>query len=400
MPRRPTWLGGTTLVLLLGGGLLAGCGAGPALGSAPRSAPLVELAAAASAWKQVPAPTGAKRSDAITAISCADSSHCWAVGTRYQGSNQLSLIEAYRGTRWAVQSSPSIADSVSGYYQDGLSGIACPSTTDCWAVGEYYGPGDIPLLEHYDGSDWTIVAGPSGGTPPLYQASLYGVTCVSSSDCWAVGTGADLPLVEQFNGSTWSIVPSQQAGNASEADTLAAVSCSSADSCWAVGAQDYNDISNPVTGQPLIESYSGSSWTVVQSPKLRTQTQNQLASVSCPQANACWAVGGLGQLDRHKHEIDSAEPLIEKLSQGSWQLVEDKASGGGFLSGVSCPTESSCFSVGVTGSKGIVDSLSGSHWASSTGVAELQLSRISCLNGSGCWAVGRASNSSAAFFHN
>jgi hypothetical protein len=356
--------------------------------------------AADTAWKQAAAPTGAKRNDAITSISCADSSHCWAVGVRYQGSNQLSLIEAYQGKRWAVQSSPSTADSVTGYDQDELSGIACPSTTDCWAVGQYFDSGEVPLLEHYDGADWTTVAGPSGGNPPSYQASLYGVTCVSTSDCWAVGTGAGLPLVEQFNGSSWSIVQSQQAGNTSEADTLDAVSCSSADSCWAVGDQDFNDTSSQVTGQPLIESYSGSSWTVVQSPSLRTQTQNQLASVSCPGADSCWAVGGLGQLDRHKHEIDSAEPLIEKLSQGSWQLAEDKASGGGFLSGVSCPTQSSCFSVGVTGSKGIVESLSGSHWAASTGVAKLQLSRIACLNGSGCWAVGRASNSSSAFFHN
>jgi hypothetical protein len=405
LPRRSTWLGGTILALVLGSGLLAGCGAGPALGSAPRSAPLVALAAD-SAWKQAAAPTGAKRNDAITAISCADASHCWAVGVRDQGSNKLALIEAYRGTRWAVQSSPSIADSVSGYDQDGLSGIACPSTTDCWAVGDYFDGGDVPLLEQYNGVGWTTVAGPSGGTPPVYQASLYGVTCVSTSDCWAVGTGAGLPLVEQFNGSTWSIVPSQQAGNASEADTLDAVSCSSADSCWAVGDQDYNDISSQVTGQPMIESYSGSSWTVVASPGLRTQTQNQLVSVSCPGANSCWAVGGLGLLYRNKHTIDSAEPLIEKLSGDSWQLVQDKAAGGGFLSGVSCPTQGSCWTVGVNGEKGMVESLSGSHWVARSGVARLGLSRVACLSGSGCWAVGLASgqaassNSSFAFFHN
>ncbi|MGC1183703.1 MAG: hypothetical protein WBA31_00945 [Candidatus Dormiibacterota bacterium] len=403
LPRRSAWLGGTVLALLLGSGLLAGCGAGPALGSQPQSAQLVTLAAD-SAWKQAAAPTSSN--DAPAAISCADASHCWAVGVRYQGSNKLSLIEAYSGTRWAVESSPSIADSVSGYDQDSLSGIACPSTTDCWAVGEYFDGGDIPLLEHYNGADWTTVAGPSGGSLLFWQASLSAVTCVSSSDCWAVGTGADLPLVEQFNGSTWSIVPSQQAGNTSQEDTLDAVSCSSADSCWAVGDQDYNDVSSQVTGQPLIESSSGGSWTVVPSPSLRTQTQNQLAALSCPSAATCWAVGGLGQLYRHQHTIDPAQPLMEKLSQGSWRLVPEKGPSGAFLSGVSCPTQKSCWIVGQSGTKGLVESWSGSRWVLAKGVAKLLLSRVSCLGGGGCWALGEKSEKAKAssyittFFHN
>jgi hypothetical protein len=403
---RSTGLGGTVLALVILSGLLAGCGAGPVLGSAPRPAPLVALAAS-SAWKQAAAPSGAKRGDAITSISCADSSHCWAVGQRYQGSNKLSLIEDYQGTRWAVQSSPSIADSVSGYDQDTLSGVACPSTTDCWAVGGYFDGGNIPLLEHYNGAGWTIVPGPSEGNPPFWQATLSAVTCVSSSDCWAVGEGADLPLVEQFNGSTWSIVQSQRAGNASEADILYAVSCSGADSCWAVGDQDFNDTAPaPNSGQPLIESYSGGSWTVVASPSLRTQTQNQLASVTCPGANSCWAVGGIGLLYRNKHTVDRAEPLIERLSGGSWQLVPDQASGGGYLRGVSCATQSSCWIVGANAEKGLAESLSGSHWVAAKGVARLDLSVVACFSGSGCWAVGQApgqaasSNPTSSFFHN
>jgi hypothetical protein len=364
--------------------------------------------AADSAWKQAAAPTGAKRNDMIFAISCADAAHCWAVGDRSQGSNTLSLIEAYRGSRWAVQSSPNVSNSVTGFYQDELTGIACPSATDCWAVGEYYenSPGEIPLIEHYDGSAWSIVTGPTDAALNVSGGSLNGISCLSSNDCWAVGQGSDT-LVEQFNGSAWSIVPSAQAGSAGS-DILSAVSCSSPDSCWAVGSQGFNDRGpGPNTGQPLIESYSGSSWTVAASPSLRTQTQNQLLSVNCSSPDSCWAVGSLGLLSRNKHTVYSSEPLIEQLSGGSWRVAQDKVSSGGFLGGVSCPTRSSCWAAGGDNAgKGMVESLTGLHWAPKTGVSRLPLNTVNCLSSSDCWAVGPASGQSApadsptTFVHN
>lgn len=406
-PRPWTWLGGTVVAVVVGSGLLAGCGAGPALAAAPRSAPLVALAAS-SAWKQAAPARGAKRNDMIFAISCADAAHCWAVGDHGQGSNTLSLVEAYQGTRWAVQSSPNVSNSVTGFYQDELYGIACPSATDCWAVGDYYenSPGEIPLIEHYDGSAWSIVTGPTNAALNFSGATLDGISCLSSNDCWAVGEGSDT-LVEQYNGSTWSIVPSAQAGNPGT-DRLSAVTCSSADACWAVGTQDYSDTyAGAITGQPLIESYNGASWTVVASPSLRTQTQNQLLGVSCRSANSCSAVGSLGLLYRKKHTIYSSEPLIEQLSAGTWRVAQDQVPSGGYLGGISCPTSSSCWAAGGDNAeKGMVESLSGSHWVAKTGVARLGLNTVACLSSSDCWAVGPASgqpapsNSSTTFVHN
>jgi len=408
LTRPGTWLGVTVLAVVVGSGLLAGCGAGPALASAPRSAPLVALAAS-SAWKQAAAPTGTKREDQIFSISCADSSHCWAVGFKAQGSsNELSLIEAYRGSHWAVQSSPNVSNSITGFYQDQLSAIACPSTTDCWAVGEYYenSPGEIPLIEHYDGSAWSIVTGPSNAALSFSGGTLNGISCLSSQDCWAVGEGSDT-LVEQYNGSTWSIVPSAQAGNPGT-DELRAVTCSSADACWAVGTQGYSETdAGPITGQPLIESYSGTSWTVVASPTLRSQTQNQLLGVSCRSAKSCFAVGSLGLLRRKSHTIYSSEPLIEQLSAGTWRVAQASTPSGGYLQGISCPGQGSCWTVGGDNAeKGMAESLSGSHWAATTGVARFGLNTVACLSRSDCWAVGPASgqsapsNSSTTFVHN
>src|ERR1019366_7078908 len=53
---------------------------------------------------------------------------------------------------------------------------------------------------------WNIVSSPNA--PGSSCSTLYGVACPSSSDCWAVGTGANQTLIEQFTPSGWAIVPS------------------------------------------------------------------------------------------------------------------------------------------------------------------------------------------------
>jgi len=69
-------------------------------------------------------------------------------------------------------------------------------------------------------------------------SELLGVSCVSATDCLAVGdqtnlsSGRSLTLVESWNGSTWSTVPSPTANGD---NFLSGVSCTSAGFCAAVG---------------------------------------------------------------------------------------------------------------------------------------------------------------------
>ena len=69
-------------------------------------------------------------------------------------------------------------------------------------------------------------------------SELLGVSCVSATDCLAVGdqtnlsSGRSLTLVQSWNGSTWSTVPSP---NANGDNFLSGVSCTSAGFCAAVG---------------------------------------------------------------------------------------------------------------------------------------------------------------------
>jgi hypothetical protein len=107
---------------------------------------------------------------------------------------------------------------------------------------------------------------------------------VSPTSCRAVGTdrargGANETLVESWTGSAWTIVASPNRGTS--ANDLHGVSCKSPTSCQAVG--------NAGT-QTLVESWNGSTWSVAASPNPGTQI-TVLFGVSCTSATSCTAVG-------------------------------------------------------------------------------------------------------------
>ena len=147
------------------------------------------------------------------------------------------LIEQWDGTSWSIVTSPNTDTS-----QDNLLyGVTCTSASQCWAVGYYNnGSADQTLIEHWNGTSWSIVTSPNGGT--TQDNELYGVTCTSASQCWAVGLysngSADQTLIEHWNGTSWSIVTSPN-GSTTQDNFLYGVTCTSASQCWAVG--DYNN---------------------------------------------------------------------------------------------------------------------------------------------------------------
>jgi hypothetical protein len=104
----------------------------------------------------------------------------------------------------------------------------------------------------WDGSVWSIVASPNAGTS---VDELNSVSCVSASDCVAVGrtdTGsANETLVMVWDGSVWSIVSSPNAGTS--VDELNSVSCVSTSDCVAVG---YTNTGNNIY-EALVLSLTG-----------------------------------------------------------------------------------------------------------------------------------------------
>ena len=145
----------------------------------------------------------------------------WAVGSYYNTSRQQTrtLIEHWDGTSWSIVSSPNVGKGE--VHDNYLVGVAAVSgnASDIWAVGKYYNPGTPhgyhTLVEHWDGTSWSVVASPDPGGPggnPI----LYAVAAVSASDVWAVGfTGSRTQQqtnVLHWDGSTWTRVPAPSPG--------------------------------------------------------------------------------------------------------------------------------------------------------------------------------------------
>jgi hypothetical protein len=260
-------------------------------------------------------------------VTCVTAEDCWAVGDT-AGSSAKPLIEHYSGTRWVISAN-------SGGSQ--LASVTCVSAQDCWAVGSTTTPPtgvsgtnaatSWPLIEHYKFSRWAIV-----GTAHPLPGELFGVTCVSAGDCWAVGgTGGNppRPLIEHYVTGNWAVDPSYSPSLAQ----LNGVTCASAEDCWAVGG--------PADRSPiktLIEHYSGTRWVIS-----ANSGGSQLVSVTCVSAQDCWAVG-----DAHK--VSGRERLTEHYTGGSW--AEDNAPEpvvfveGDALFGMTCVSAADCWAVG------------------------------------------------------
>ena len=168
-------------------------------------------------WKVQANPASARRNSVLTGVSCVSRSSCTAVGT----AGHQPLIETWNGTGWTIQPN-------GGGGGDGLLGVSCPSTASCGAVGAAAlgDQTDGPFAESWDGSSWSVAPSAS---PSNTTGTLSGVSCPSSTACTAVGEG---PLAEAWDGSSWSTQTVQTTGKSTK---LTSVSCPSTRRCIAAG---------------------------------------------------------------------------------------------------------------------------------------------------------------------
>ena len=273
-----------------------------------------------SAWMPVTSPNASAGSNEFYGVSCLTSSECTAVGSYSNGTVPQTLVEHWDGTAWTVISSPNVSTTLA----DLLLGVDCTSPSDCTAVGKDFpsaGSGNSqPLVEHWDGTTWTIASSP---TPPAPDDWLDGVACVASSDCTAVGGNLSATLIEHWDGTAWSVVASPNVAVPAPNNWLMSVACTSASDCTAVGQASivhwdgtaWSLASTLATGtelngvacisttdctavgsandQLLIENWNGSSWAAVTSPTVPGAIDNVLYGASCNSASDCTAIGSL-----------------------------------------------------------------------------------------------------------
>ena len=246
-----------------------------------------------------PNPVGVAVSG-LAAVQCTSAASCFAVGSFYvstsDSSAERTLVEHWNGTKWSIVPSRNRSDSI----DNGLTGVSCPGTTTCFAVG--HSRTNLvtkTLVERWDGTSWSIVASPN--PPGTAQSELSGIVCRGEAKCFAVGSGHGT-LIERWNGSKWSIVTSPNPTGATGA-SLTGVSCPGATRCYAVG-DFFKGGSAP---QRLVETWNGTSWSIVATPAPSGTIRSSLNGIACVTTTTCFAVGEyrLGP---------SRRPLIERLS--------------------------------------------------------------------------------------
>ncbi len=319
---------------------------------------------AASATNSLTFPTSSQ----LNGVACPTTSNCWAVG--YAGlatGGNGNVVIRWNGTRWSDATVPQPSGLTSRGNQV-LYDTTCAGAHDCWAVGYQADPAGRPLNEtlHWDGRAWKLISSPQ---PSRISQILYSVSCATTADCWAVGmamSGPEHPVPEalHWNGRAWSVsaIPSAAAGGAS----AQGVTCRTSSFCLAVGwGQTASDV--------LLDgasTWTGTSWTTSRTPQPAGRTAESggqdLQAVTCPATNTCWAVG-------------AAQPSAwTRLNQvlrwdgRAWQVAATPQptglgrNGWQELNGVSCASRTDCWAVGDTdGSTEANEVLhwDGSHWA-------------------------------------
>ncbi len=346
---------------------------------------------AQSGWTIVPTP--ALANGFLDAVSCSSPTDCVAVGQSRQGylpSSGRSLIESWHGSEWSVVANPS------GFIFDGVS---CTSSSFCVAVGQRSGSGtDLTLVESWDGSTWSVVQSPNALNSP--NNGLTGVSCTSSTNCEAVGFDAPVAgsdssaktLVESWNGNTWSVIssPNRYAGSYAE-DFLSAISCVTETTCFAVGSYDIGLGASTSSGT-LVQSWNGSTWSTVSAIPDQGDTARILNAVSCSSTTTCTAVGY-----SENTSTDSDErTLVESWKGSTWSVAPNPSTAvEGALSGVFCVSPTRCTLVGGDSAGTLVETWNGIKGSivptPERGFRPL-LSAVSCPQTTHCVAVGSYSN--------
>jgi len=240
-----------------------------------------------SAWSIVATPTLSPSGTTLTTsavlngVTVISPANVWAVGGLGSG-NSGNLIEHWDGTSWSVVAAPN--NSTNG----ALLSVSGTSATDIWAVGRTQRHPNVEIL-HFNGQTWSTVAAPS----PAFDSVLTGVTALAPNDVWAVGetnVGPVQTLIEHWDGPSWSVVPSPNpnGGSINGNNVLSGIAAVSATDIWAVG---YTTDPNTGLQRTLTEHWDGTSWSVIASPNATSTGSGTLAGVTALSNGTVVAVG-------------------------------------------------------------------------------------------------------------
>lgn len=323
-----------------------------------------------------PAPASLVQLSGAVAVSPTD---IWAVGVYQDRSPAEPLTEHWDGRRWKAVPAPVGSWTVTAH----LNAVSAAGSHDLWAVGggQSVGTEERTLIEHWDGSTWTIIASPNAGERWNHLAAL---VVLAADDAWAVGSyqqsSSLLTLTEHWNGKVWSVVPG--VNPAAGINGLSAVSGTSSSDVWAVGYRRESDAAMP---QTLIEHWDGHRWNLVAGAP--AGGASGLSAVAALSPDHVWAAGT-------SRAGDSNTPLIERWNGKEWAIVPGAPVSNVRIGAIGAISSTDAWIAGEAGQGEGVHSLfvhwDGTRWRivpPATGQTD-DVNSLTALGPSDVWAVG------------
>jgi hypothetical protein len=194
-------------------------------------------------WTEVSTPvTTAATLNAVAAVSASD---VWAVGSQpVSGIGRSGLAMHYDGTGWTVATLPPPQVPANGEWE--LSAIDASSASNVWAAGfvsSADGLGQHAIVEHFHGTSWSVTQAPDlSSRYPI--DGFNAVLAISPSNVWAIGQSATgnqndpvLALVEHFDGTRWTVQPAPSLGG-NHVLSFSGLVTTGAGTLWAAGSRN------------------------------------------------------------------------------------------------------------------------------------------------------------------
>lgn len=296
--------------------------------------------AAAATWTVSPAQYVANQNFILNAVDVPAAGDVWAVGYRYEfvgGALEFRTVVEHgtAGGGFVMVPSP---DRETAPATNSLADVSGASSADIWAVGSSRPPGgpDRTLVEHWNGSSWSIVSTPD---PGQYGNILDGVLALSADDVWAVGARQDSfyqsPLAEHWNGSSWTAAAVPNPKYCTGHSYLTDIGAVSPTNLWAVG---WCTASSRGGEQGYVVRWNGSRWTFASTISAGIPQNTELYGISVAGTRGIWAVG-----------ISRADGALALRWDGTaWQrLSVGPSRSQASLAGVVAPYKSLAWAVGA-----------------------------------------------------
>ncbi len=342
------------------------------VGDSPSSV-VVSLAPATGGWTVQALPNNDRFNASFVHndISCVSADQCTVYGML--GNNHTEAPFLYDGVRWRLGPYVESNTIAAGFWPR-----ACPAADVCWAGG---GSTDTPF-EYFDGSSWKPIA-PTAGLPPIFRVDS--IACPSTTECWAVAEQRGQPYdgpstfyLLAYDGTSWS--NDTAALNLPDQIHQFEVMCTDVSNCWLLGGPSSS------AAALVIEHYDGTSWSerddleqlFPSTRYLRDSDYCRVAgdcwftdgltmvhlngdqvtqyplqwdadaaaipdptadvAVTCPSATDCWAYGSYGAYSGTKYV-----PVLAHWTGAAWESeVDNLGLPGGQVLGMTCPTTTEC----------------------------------------------------------